>query len=239
MRQAWLSTLIAVFAPVLLNAQFEMGASLGGYVYQLSGSSEGYHGHPTFTSSQAFPFTAAVYYRERTGRVANFFADISYQRRVFSTHIPTGGLGGGMDKYEDVRLDHIYLTFGPELGSDLFSFRFGLQFGCLAHSSMEGTSNSWSMGSGSSSETVPTSQATDFTGDVRFLFAFRSGVGLGSNFGMTIDPFASISISSMLKGTDPKISSTDFGLRVGLYRRCEKGGFWKHLRSGAPKKANS
>ncbi|MEO8590696.1 MAG: hypothetical protein ABI432_15080 [Flavobacteriales bacterium] len=236
MRQAWLSSLMAVSAPVLLHAQFEIGASLGGYVYDLSGSSKGSPEHPTFTSSQSFPFTAAVYYRERTGRVANFFSDLSYQRRVFSTHIPSGGLGGGTDKYEDVRLDHIYLTFGPELGSDLFSFRLGLQIGCLAHSSMEGTSNSWSMGSGPSSETLPTSKATDFTGDMRFIFAFRSGVRLGENFGMTIDPFVSIPISSMLKGKDPKILSTDLGLRIGLYRRFDKGGFWKNLRSGAPKK---
>ncbi len=223
-------------AQVSVRAQYEFGACLGGFVYDLSGSNKGSPYRPTFSSSQEFPFTAALYYRERTGRVANFFSDVTYQRRVFSAHLHSSGLGGGTDTFANVRLDHVYLTFGPEFGADHFSFRFGLQLGCLAHGIMEGESNTWSQISGSSWETIPSSRASDFTGDVRFLFAFRSSVPLGGSWGMTIDPFISTPISSMLKGQDPKVVSRDAGLRIGLYRRVDRGGFWRKLRAAAPKK---
>lgn len=167
----------------MLLAQFQLGAGGGVFYSDLWGRSDVSPNEPTFTHVPNFSPTAAVHYRERAGRTSNFFADLGYMRRSFSTHISSGGLGGGTDEYLNVRLDHIYLTFGPEFGTDAFSARVGLQFGCLANSRMEGRSTSWSMGSGSSSRTIAASEASDFTGDVRFLFGFRSCTGLVSMLG--------------------------------------------------------
>ncbi len=228
----WL-TLVVCLATLESHAQFEWGVGAGAFTHVLSGSSEGSPVAPSVSNAAGARPLLALFYRERSKHMANFFAELSLLRSTFSTEIRSGGHYGST-KYLDVRLDDLYLTLGPEFGSDNAGLRIGMQIGFLVNGRQEGSMQSESSLSGLSWQTIPPSKADDFTGDLRFLASFHYKLPLKSRLGLCIDPFLSLPLSSILKGQDPKLVSQQMGFRLGVFRKSEKGGAWKALRGAAP-----
>lgn len=187
----------------------------------------------------------AVYYREQGPRTVRFATGLQVVRREFFAKYDGGGLGAGYGKEVDVRLDVLYWNLQPEIRMNergSLVFRLGPQFGWLLNGTMEGNSSSWSQGSpGSTPPTSDTSElqrryASDFKGDIRFLFGLGFRLPLGEATALTIDPYWSTAVTSML---DPEVASIamrgyDAGVLVGLSWRHPGQGFWPWLRAGAP-----
>lgn len=226
---------IGIAGAATCAAQFDVGPMAGGYLYVLN-ASDGSGGSPSVGSGQAFPATASFFYRDRRPTNGNFFAELDWRHRAFIAHLDEGGLGGGTRTDLDVRLDHLYLTFGPEFGRRSMTFRIGLQLGWLLGGSMEGTSHGWSMypppQGDWSKHTITGSVQEQFKGDQRLLLAARYQRALNGTLSLSVDPFISSSLSSMLVSGDNVIRGVDLGVRVGISRHFTGRGFWTRMRAG-------
>lgn len=198
----------------------------------------------TFSSAQSIPWTMDVYYREQGPKAVRFATGLQVVRREFFAKYDGGGLGYGSGKAVDVRLDMLYWNLQPEIcvnerGS--LVFRLGPQFGWLLRGTMEGRSSTWSQGSpGSGPPSSITSElqrryTSDFKGDIRFLFGFGFRLPLGERTALTIDPYWSTALTSML---DPEVASIsmrgyDAGVMVGMSWQHRGRGLWPGRRAGA------
>ncbi len=188
-------------------------------------------------------FTAALYFRDRSNPVANFFAELAWVRRDFSVHFDDIWPGGGVRTDLDVKLDHLYLTLGPEFGNakGTLTFRSGTQIGRFLGGTANGISNRWSMYSGPNEVQSATGRARDyFCGDIRWFTALRVSVRAWKKFSLTLEPFMSVSVSPM-SWAQSSVRSLDSGLRIGVLRGAERTksrerfrSFWKRLRAGSP-----
>ncbi|HMC98415.1 MAG TPA: hypothetical protein VKG92_12215 [Flavobacteriales bacterium] len=227
-------------------AQYDLGLGVGAYVYTLhvSDPSGPGGGSPSITSDQAFPLTASIVYRDRMPeKDCNFFAEVSWSHRSFTAHLDEGGLGGGRYTHADVKLDNLYLGFGPEWGQGPLTVRTGIQIGWVLGGTVEGYYGNWSIyppPEGDWSKGTISGSAHDyFIGDVRWTFALRYVLNIGKNLNLYFDPYMSPSFSSMLKDGDNKIRGVDFGLRVGVFSAFKGRGFWQRFRALAPDRIHS
>lgn len=166
----WL-TLVVCLATLESHAQFEWGGGVGAFAHTFSSSSKGSPIAPSVTNDDGARPLFALMYREQSEHVANLFAEVSLLRSSFSTEIFSGGHYGSTS-FLDVRLDHLYLTLGPEFGTATAGLRFGLQLGMLVNGHQEGKVSIQSPDTNLTWQTIPPSKAYNFTGDLRFLAAF-------------------------------------------------------------------
>ena len=229
---------LALAFPLPSVAQFEWGVGGGVFIHTFSGSSGVSPFAPSVSNEGGIRPVMALTYRERSEHTGNFFAEASLLRSSFSTEIYSGGHYGST-KYLDVRLEHLYLTFGPEFGTATAGLRFGLQLGFLVNGHEEGKVAIQSPDTSLTWKTIPPSSANDFKGDLRFLVALHYNLRLKGRVGLCIDPFVSMPLTSILKGEEQKLKSQQMGVRLGVFKKVEKGGVWKALRSTAQDRITS
>lgn len=215
------------------RGQFEVGIGAGAFQSAMRMGDTG-SGSPWIRPSSAPAHTAALYYRDQLPSIANFFAEVSWSRRAFMVHFDNSGRGGGVVTDLDVKMDVLHLCFGPEFGTRVFSFRGGIQIGRFLGGTATGIIKTWSMSPGPTTTEEASGHARDyFNGDIRMLAALRLSLRLGAQFSIIIDPYMSVSISSMSRQSN-SIHGIDAGIRLGFFRFSSSAGFWKRLRSGGP-----
>lgn len=211
----------AVALSVSACAQFDHGFSVGGVISELHAkANDDPHVNTSVGSVERTTFSASVFYRERYSDFVDLGFDLSFAHRSFDVSYGESGLGGGMSNTVRANLDQLYIGVKPEVRLDAKRaavMRFGIMGGFLVGGSAKGTSSTWSaIGQGTLNNDADLTR--DFGGDIRFAFGFGFRVPLGERWSITIDPEATVALSSMLKQS-PGIRGSDIGLRIGLSRR--------------------
>jgi hypothetical protein len=142
--------LFIILFPASGMAQWEIGEKLGYTYYTFidnSNNNANAHEDAQYQSSHS-AFRIALFLRERSTKIFTLGYEAGYSYRSFRVKEYDGGLGGG--SWTDLRysLGTIYAEIQPTFtfGSKVkFFFYPGLCFGFLLHSSVKGTSQSWSM----------------------------------------------------------------------------------------------
>lgn len=222
---------LVVFVPMVSRAQFELGAGAGAFTQllrlqnQSSGSPYLRNDHPLLPS-----LTVAL--RDRSTTKANLFMDITWMRRMFFAHLDNSGLGGGTRTDLDVRLDHLYLAFGPEWGQGRTTFRIGMQFSAVVGGSAIGTQQGWSIypqPGGNPQREILASAREYFGSDVHLLIAVRMTRPISDRLLISFEPCLAPPLSAFHRDGNA-ISSIDLGMRVNILRGFGARGLWPRIR---------
>lgn len=159
-----------------------------------------------------------VFFRVRSKERVSLFVELDWRYREFTADFSNGGQGSGTNIHIDVKLLQTFLAFGPEWVLDRISLRLGVQFAFVTDGNVSGTSQGWSMISGSDPvKDIDSPVAGYFNGGVRLLFGSRIRLGVFGRYAWALDPFFSPTIVSMQDGYN-KIFCTDAGVRLLLFR---------------------
>lgn len=142
--------------------------------------------------------------------------------RSFNATYSDGGLGGGANRAVRAELDLLYFGVKPEVRMDVKRsavVRFGVMMGFLVGGSAKGTFSTWSI-AGQGTRNNDADLTRDFGGDFRFAFGFGFRATLGERWAITIDPEASIALTSILD-EGAGMRGSDIGLCIGLSRRSK------------------
>lgn len=214
--------LYALACGVPLAAQFDLGVSFGMFHESLrSKESEG-HAYVRFSDLSNPGPTASVFYRERSSDQLDLGVEVQYTRSVFTAIYSDGSVAGSVGASGEVELHLIHLTITPELRlnpSRTAVMRFGPQIGFLVDGSMTGYAWNSFPYQGSRTE-LQNAPASDFKGDVRVLFGLGLRSSATARVAVSFDPYFSASITSLLR-QDPGAFSSEYGIRIGLVRRCK------------------
>lgn len=223
--QGWKSllTVLALVYGGPLRAQYELGAAVGGYRYSVVARESDQRATASFNNIPSPGLTFAVFYRERCAPRTNLGIELQITRKSFNAQVFDGSRAGstGIEARVDLYLMHLDIT--PEIrlnGAGNAVFRFGPQFGFLVGGTMTG--GSWmSYPFNSSTSSFVGATPTNFKGDLRFLF----GVGFRSSalqaVGLTVDPYFSLALGSILRD-DPGATGSEVGIKIGCSLRKER-----------------
>ena len=205
------------------SAQFDYGVSVGAVLVQMRAFVDDDQHVSTWVSDVGrTAFSASAFYRERYSDFVDLGFDLTFARQSFRAGYSYAGLAGGHSRTAHVAIDQLYIGIKPEVRMDakrMAVVRFGLLAGITVGGSARGTSTSWSNG-GPYTRNDDADLINDFGGDLRFAFGFGFRVPVGDHWVITIDPEATIGLTSMLYA-DGTIRGSDVGLRVGLSRRSK------------------
>ncbi|MCC7503505.1 MAG: hypothetical protein IT229_13315 [Flavobacteriales bacterium] len=229
----WSVVLLAWLISHAVSAQFDVGAAVGVFDHRIDGKS-GKDDHQAMHEAYGAPFpTASLYYREQREGPTNLAFELAYSRKEFSAVFQEQDLGRTNGKDLDVRLDMLHVGVIPEVKLGTMSkavVRFGLQVGFLLNSRMRGWE--WSSGpdvpGGYQRNWTEGSAKGDFGGDVRALFGFGFQIPVNERSIVTVDPYLSGSVTSMLKDA-PGSRSTEWGLRIGYAISFNGNGLSHHF----------
>ncbi|MBK6829697.1 MAG: hypothetical protein IPG92_02640 [Flavobacteriales bacterium] len=224
-------TLLLVLRMMTACAQFELGRvevrSRSSLRVRVGSSGRPYvkNDHPVLPS-----FTIA--FRDRSKTKGNLFMEFTWMRRMFFAHLDNSGRGGGTWTDLDVKLDHLYLAFGPEWGQGRSTFRVGMQFGAVLGGSAIGTQQGWSMHPqpGGNPQREIRANAGDYFGwDLHLLLAVRITRPITDRLLISLEPCLAPAISPFFDDGNT-ISSIDFGIRVNILRTFKARGLWPRIR---------
>lgn len=205
------------------SAQFDYGVSVGAVLVQMRAFVDDDQHVSTWVSDVGrTAFSASAFYRERYSDFVDLGFDLTLAHQSFRAGYGYAGLGGGHSRTAYVAIDQLYIGIKPEVRMDAKRsavVRFGLLAGITVGGSARGTSTSWSNG-GPYTRNEDADLFNDFGSDLRFAFGFGFRIPLGGLWAITIDPEASVGLSSILYDAGTNRGS-DVGLRVGLSRRCK------------------
>lgn len=224
-------TLLLVLNVMTACAQFELGAGAGAFTQLLRMRNEG-SGSPYLKNDHRVLPSLSIAFRDRSKTKGNLFLELTWMRRMFFAHLDNSGLGGGTRTDLDVKLDHLYLAFGPEWGQGHTTFRVGMQFSVLMGGSAIGTQQGWSMypQPGGNPQREIVANARDYFGsDLHLLFAVRITRPITDRLLISIEPCLAPPISPFFDDSNP-ISSIDFGIRVNVLRTFKARGLWPRIR---------
>lgn len=219
------------FCPILIlfglastpaYAQFDYGLAFGGVRTQMRAiQRDAPHASAWVSDATHSVFSASMFYRERYSNYVDLGFDAVLTHQSFSAGYSYSGRGGGTSKSAHAELDLLYLGIKPEVRMDakrLAVVRFGLMAGIRMGGSARGIAQTWSA-MGHYTRLEDADLTGDFGGDLRFAFGFGFRVPAGERWAITIDPEATIGLTSMVYD-HANIRGTDIGLRIGLSRRC-------------------
>lgn len=209
------------FAPA--SAQFDYGVSAGGAFNRMRAFvGDDLHVSAWVRDAGFTALSASVFYRERYSDFVDLGLDATIVHQSFTAGYSYSALGGGSSRTAHVELDQLYIGIKPEVRMDAKRsavVRFGLSAGIRVGGSARGSMSTWSS-NGSFMRNEDADLRRDFGNDLRFAFGFGFRVPVGERWAITIDPEATIGLTSMLHA-DGTIRGSDIGLRVGLSRRCK------------------
>lgn len=168
-------------------------------------------------------FTATAFYREKRSAHTDLGLELQYTRKEFDARYGYSGMSSGENKDVHVTLHLIHFGIVPEVRmtySGNTVLRFGAQVGWLVSGRMTGTGQTYDL-YGSTQSVYESASATDFKGDLRALFGMGFRLPVGSALGLTIDPYVSASIGSLLK-VEPRSRGTDIGIKFGLAKHSTR-----------------
>ena len=134
-------SLYAMAYGALVAAQFDLGASIGVFQYDLRSKESDGHAYARFSELSNPGLTASIFYRERSSAQLDLGVEIQYTRRSFTTTYSHGSLAGSVGASDNVELHLIHLTITPELRLNptrTAVMRLGPQVGFLVAGSMTG-----------------------------------------------------------------------------------------------------
>lgn len=237
--QSWraLVASFALFGYGQVSAQYEVGVSGGVFISEMYTPTSA-NRPVTYAPGPSTPYAISAWYRERGEKRVGLGLGLQWTHRSFRADYFEGGLGGGTDYSATVNVNFIHLNIGPEVRLDRngrLCFRTGPQFGFLVGGTSDGTKYSWSMGGPSSRSTFNDEEIrSTYRGDLRWLFGLGIWSALSQRFSLSLDPYASLGITSLHQ--DPTVmKSMDAGLKVSVGLRVQRRPFWESLRAGAPK----
>lgn len=205
------------------SAQFDYGVSAGGALNRMHAFVGDDPHISAWVSDVGFTaLSASVFYRERYSDFVDLGLDATLIHQSFTAGYTYSALGGGSSRTAHVELDQLYIGIKPEVRMDAKRsavVRFGLSAGIRVGGSARGSMSTWSA-NGSYARNEDADLRRDFGNDLRFAFGFGFRIPAGAQWAVTIDPEATIGLTSMLHA-DGTIRGSDFGLRVGLSRRCK------------------
>lgn len=204
-------------------AQFDYGLSAGGVLVQMRAfESNDPHVSTWVNDVGRTAFSASAIYRECYSDFVDLGFDLTLTHQSFNAGYSDGGLGSGSNRSAHVEIDQLYIGVKPEVRMDAKRsavVRFGLLAGMKVGGSARGSSSSWSV-AGPGSRNEDADLIRDFGSDLRFAFGFGFRIPAGGQWAVTVDPEATIGLTSMLHA-DGTIRGSDIGLRVGLSRRSK------------------
>lgn len=210
------------FAPA--SAQFDYGVSAGGALNRMRAFVDDDMHVSTWVSNVGFTaLCASAFYRERYSDFVDLGLDATIIHQSFTAGYTYSALGGGSSRRAHAELDQLYIGIKPEVRMDAKRsavVRFGLSAGIRVGGSAQGSMSTWSA-NGSFTRNEDADLRRDFGNDLRFAFGFGFRIPAGAQWAVTIDPEATIGLTSMLRAAGSTIHGSDFGLRVGLSRRCK------------------
>ncbi len=216
------------------HAQYELGASVGAYVYEMYTPRNSPHSGE-YEEDRSIPFIASVWYRERSEKGVGLGLEVQWTRKAFHANYSDGGLGSGVQYTSDVRADFLHVNIVPEIRLDRkgrLMLRTGPQIGFLVGGTESGSYTSWSIVSGRSNGTINGGRFDkQYGGDGRWLLSFGFWTALNERFSLSLDPYVSLGISSI--HDEPTMKSIDGGLKVSLGLRIPQRTIWQCLRAGA------
>ncbi len=216
---------LAPFAAVVpAMAQFDFGVSAGGVLVAIRAfESDDPHVSTWVSDVGHTAFSASAFYRERYSDFVDLGFDLTLAHQSFRAGYSNSGLSGGSSRYARVEIDQLYLGIKPEVRMDakrMAVVRFGFMAGFRVGGSARGGASTWSMAS-PGTRNDDADLTSDFGGEFRFAFGFGFRVPVGDHWAVTIDPEATIGLTSILH-TDGNIRGSDIGLRIGLSRRSQR-----------------
>lgn len=233
MRLLLCCTALALCHP--MRGQYDLGVSVGVCRHSLWGKRSEGHGGTSFNHVRDPELTAAMFYRERIGTHVDLGLEAQLSRRRFAVHSSSGGLAGsqGLDAEVDLWLAHLSITPEVRMNSKAsVVVRFGPQIGFKLGGRMTGYRwSSWPYGS--SREDFVNASPDAFWGDIRFLFGLGFRASPDKVAGLTVDPYVSAALTSMLKER-PGSRGTEVGLRIGIAIRRRGGTFTQWLEGLIP-----
>jgi hypothetical protein len=233
MRGLLLTTALA-FGSVA-HGQYDVGLSIGVSRHTLVAKKSQGRGGASFYNIDQSAMTAAIFYRERVSAHVDLGVEAQVSHKRFSVYASDGSLAGSYGIQADADLWFAHLNITPEVRMNARAsavIRFGPQIGFKLGGSMTG--RRWSQFPYSSSEEHFENAKPDvFTGDIRFLFGLGFRTSTGTSYGMTIDPYVSAAITSLLKQS-PGCRGTELGVRIGIAIRCKGEPFTRWLDKRLP-----
>jgi hypothetical protein len=204
-----------------LRAQYLLGASGGGMLFELRSRSVGDpHTGASFDPGPGPFWTACIFYREQHFDHTNLGLELIYTRKEFEMHYGNTGLAGSYGTAGFVELDLLHLAIIPQVSlgaSKRAVVRFGLMQGILLRGRISG--REWyHVGGTNYDRTFENEPTKDFGGDLRLFFGFGFEMPMGERIRLLFDPYFTTAISSLLK-EDPRSKGMEWGLRTGLALR--------------------
>lgn len=231
-----LLTLIALGSSRVVIAQFDVGVGFGLFEQRLEPGSGA--GHASFSSADMPGMAWSLTYREQNARRLRLGAQILVTKRAFDVVYESVVLGGryGAEAKVDLLLLHAYLL--PEFRLDrrgVLCVRAGLGSGLRLAGKVSGLGFDWNVANPPDTLVLDKEKPRAFQGDLRALAGVGGRVPLGDFVAITIDPWCTYALGSMLKPS-PGSRGVDFGLAVGV--ACAIDGptlrkRWSRLREGA------
>lgn len=208
-----------------LQAQFDIGGSLGAYHFTMEArEGEDHYGAGFDNEENDIAFSATAFYREKRSAHTDLGLELQYTVKEFDARYGYSGMSYG--EHTDVHVTLHLLHFGivPEVRmtySGNTVLRFGAQFGWLLSGRMTGTGNTYDLLTGSTQSIYENTPTSDFKGDIRALFGMGFRIPVGTALGLTIDPYVSASIGSLLSA-EPGSKSTEIGIKFGLAKHSTR-----------------
>jgi|GEM_PF-1323116 len=209
---------------ITVRAQFDLGGSLGVYFYGIEPRDAQDQGYASFDKPNDEPaFTASLFYREKRSAHTDLGLELQYTMKEFDARYGYGGANSSEGKDVHVTLHLLHFGITPEVRmtySGNTVVRFGPQIGLLISGRMSGYG--WTNDVYSQTQTSYDGvRATDFKGDLRAFFGMGFRLPTGKACGLTIDPYVSASINSLLK-SEPGSKGTEYGIKFGVARRSAR-----------------
>ena len=202
-----------------LQAQFDVGGSLGAYHFTMEArEGEDHYGAWFDNKENDMAFTTTAFYREKRSAHTDLGLELQYTMKKFDARYGYTFLSSSDRTDVHVTLHLLHFGIVPEVRmtySGNTVLRFGAQFGWLLSGRMTGTGNTYDLLSGSTQSEFENAPASDFKGDIRALFGMGFRLPVGNAMGVTIDPYVSASIGSLLS-VEPGSKSTEIGIKFGL-----------------------
>ena len=209
-----------VLAGCGLSAQYLIGASGGGMLFELRSRPSDGHTSASFDPGPGPFWTASGFYREQHFDHTNLGLELIYTRKEFEVSYSDGGLAGSYGTEGYVELDLLHLAIIPQVSlgaSKRAVVRFGLMQGILLRGRISG--REWyHVGGTNYDRTFEKERTEDFGGDLRLFFGFGFEVAMGERARVLFDPYFTPAITSLLK-QEPRSKGMEWGLRISLALR--------------------
>ncbi|MDQ3101271.1 MAG: hypothetical protein M3R08_07780 [Bacteroidota bacterium] len=170
------------------------------------------------------PWTAAVFYRERSSDHTDLALELQLTHRRLFGSWTTAKTGSNLYvNATDLWLQHLYFRTMLDVrmsASGNVVIRFGPQFGIKLTESFTGrvTEVSDQPGELGNVEDLQRTTTDYFKYDGRFFMGMGFRIPLGTTMGIVIDPYFSAGVTQMLK-EDHNGKTNEVGVRIGLARR--------------------